>query len=259
MKRTTLSYFGIYPRWPPMPFFQWALSFLLLFLHLLNNQIFKIMYKKIFAVMAICMGIGSGALYAQVDDADASHNLKITVPNIMLLDIEGVTNNTVNLGAINSASQAEAGKEFSTENLGAFITLNYSSIVPGLSSTRRVSVKLSQVRKDNGIALYMNLYRLSKRNTDGTPVYGENNSAVYESAGNVGVIVNGLDNMTTPFELTNTSDFTIINNIGSCYTGDGFTKGFQVFYFLKITDVAKLRSNADLNDDLSVTYTIADN
>ncbi|MBO6517862.1 MAG: hypothetical protein JJ975_15055, partial [Bacteroidia bacterium] len=57
------------------------------------------------------------------------------------------------------------------------------------------------------------------------------------------------------------SDQTVVNGIGSCYTGDGANNGHNLTYSLELDPTAGSYADIDFDEDvtLTITYTISNN
>jgi len=165
---------------------------------------------------------------AQEDTHEASHNVTIGIPNVALLDIESTTNiNEITLGA---EETEEAGNALNFGQEDSSLWINYSSIVSG-DVEREVTVKITEGNVPDGLDLTV---------TAAAAVNGKGTT--------------GLADVTTSFTLNGGAAHTIINGIGSAYTGDGAGNGHNLTY--KISQSAGADSYSALRSDQSKTLTI---
>ncbi len=186
--------------------------------------------KKFAFTLALALVSGTVA-FAQ-DDHDDNHQISFSVPATSILDIEGPGgNNGINF---TPAAIQEAGNAFDFNLSDNSLWLNYSNIKPSAEATRKVTVGMT-----NDLPTGMSL--TVSAGTD---------------AGN-GNGVKGTPNASA-ITLVNGATSTIINGIGSAYTGNGINNGHQLTYNLAFDDADFQSLSADLNQSVTITYTIAD-
>lgn len=186
--------------------------------------------KKVYLTLIIA--ILAGTFVIAQDDPNDNHNVSFSVPVISILDIEGPGGNS----SVNFTPEAitEAGVAFSFNLSNTSLWLNYTNIKSNAEATCRVTVGMTN-DLPTGMALSVSagLDAGNGQGDKGTP----NSSAIL---------------------LTNGATSTIITDIGSAYTGDGVNNGHQLTYNLTFDDDEFQTLTADLNQSVTITYTIAD-
>lgn len=182
--------------------------------------------KKV--LLSIAIGLFAFGVASAQDTQTASHNVTITVPNVAVVDIEGTAGTDITLGATFSGEAGEAVQFNSSDNS---LWLNYTSVVPNSTTTRKISAKIT-----GSLPTGVNLKVQASTATTGAGTLGTAGTAITLSA----------------------SDQDLITGIGSCYTGDGANNGSNLTYSLELgtngfTDLV------ETNTTVQVTYTIADN
>lgn len=185
--------------------------------------------KKISLTLALALAAGSFA-FAQ-DDSDDSHQISFSIPATSILDIEGPDGNSINF---TPEAITEAGNAFNFNLSDNTLWLNYSNIKPTATDFRVVTVGMT-----NDLPTGMSL----------TVTAGAD-------AGN-GNGVKGTPAV-APITLVNGTTSTIITGIGSAYTGNGINNGHQLTYNLSFDDAEFQSLSADLNQSVTITYTITD-
>lgn len=180
--------------------------------------------KKVLFFMAIAI-LGLTKL-SYGDNGTDNHQVSVTIPSLAIMDIE-YTGASKNISmALVAPTEAGLGLADATDNS---IWLNYSAIKILSGTNYAVSAKL-----DNPIA--------------GVDLKVQ---AAAAASGSVGTVGTALGQIT----LTS-SDQPLINAIGSCYTGNGNTKGHQLTYTLtpngSYSSIIEKTATA-----ITVTYTIA--
>ncbi|NCA81068.1 MAG: hypothetical protein EOM76_13000 [Sphingobacteriia bacterium] len=175
--------------------------------------------------------LSANAVAVPGDSKTASHNVGISVSKFALIDIE-TSGNDININLTpNSVDEAGMGLNFDnvTDNS---LWLNYSSIV-GSNHTRSISASI----------------------TEGLPA-GVSLKVAASAPASSGKGTLGASAATTATTLT-TGGITIINGIGSCYTGNGANNGSNLTYSVVVNDD---NYASILEDDYSVTvtYTISE-
>ena len=184
----------------------------------------------VITVLALTLAI-STSVSAQSDSHTANHNVTLSIPQVILLDIEGGSAITLSADAPTEAGDALTFSSNATNNS---LWLNYSSIAPSASATRKITAKLDN-SAPSGMALKV---------TAGTYA-GSGLGTKGSTAG--------------PKSLTTTAT-DIVTGIGSCYTQSGANKGHQLTYSLELSasNDAAYSALVQGNTTLSVTYTIVD-
>jgi hypothetical protein len=175
------------------------------------------------------------------DKSSDNHNVKFSIPEIALLDIE--SGNKSNDITLTVEAPTEAGESVVLDNAyDKSLWLNYTSIVNKNKSSkdnnRNVAVKISNGTVPGGLNLNV---QAQKASSDGK---GDKGSPVG-----------------TTLTLSS-NDQDIITGIGSCYTGNGDGKGHQLVYSLELAKdgdaFGELDNDLD-NTEITITYTISDN
>ncbi len=182
---------------------------------------------------ALTLGLALvGTMAFAQDDQDDNHQISFAIPATSILDIEGPGgNNSINF---TPEDITEAGNAFDFNLSDASLWLNYSNIKPDAESTRKVTVGMT-----NDLPTGMTL----------TVTAGSD-------AGN-GNGIKGTPNASA-IALANGTTSTIITGIGSAYTGNGVNNGHQLTYNLAFDNAEFETLSADLNESVTITYTIAD-
>ena len=189
-------------------------------------------FKGLLAVLFISCSFFT--LNAQ-DDADDTHTVGITIPEVAILDIESATSTTISL-APTEPTEAGLALDFSgaTDNS---LWLNYSSIVGSTSdASRTVTVKIQSGAVPTGLLLKVT------------------------AAGDNGSGDGAMGTSAAQLTLTGVAQ-SIITAIGSCYTGSPQLKGHQLTYVLELNAAAGSYASIDFDESNNVVlvYTISDN
>jgi hypothetical protein len=184
--------------------------------------------RDVLITATIILGlIRSVDLNAQDGNTD-NHTIGITIPEVALVDIEPAASRNISM---NFTAPTEAGNPIIAPNNNSTLWINVSSIKSTGDPTRTVSVKLTALIP--GVAIKVT------------------------AAADAG---QGAGTMGTPSsQLTlSTSDQGIVTGIGSAYTGNGASKGYNLTYNVSSPDgnYGNLSANAAI---ATVTYTISDN
>lgn len=178
-------------------------------------------FSNIFIVTFLLV---STSIYAQ--DANAVvHSLSISVPEVALVDLETNGGSSVDFNFI---APQEAGESLNPPAPNSSFWLNYTSTVRSSTSKRRITAQLSSTISGIDVLLTAN------SSTSGEGDLGSSSGQI---------------------TLNSTVAQTIINNIGTCFTGDGPGYGSQLTYALSINDIA---ATYIMNSSLSVTFTITE-
>ena len=183
-----------------------------------------------FAVAALTI-LGVSQLNAQDTNSDA-HTLTVNIPEVALLDIEGGASAT-----LSPTAPTEAGNPIDfTADTDNSLWLNYSSIIgtaPDDSRTVKVSVAGTLPTGSNLIV-----------------------TAGAATAGGGGTKGTSAGAVTLAAVAT---DYTVISGIGSCYTGDGASKGHNLTYSLTESTANYGSLNFATDYTVTLTYTLSDN
>lgn len=173
----------------------------------------------------MCLLLFSIGMKAQEGIDSDSHIISISIPEVAILDIESESSKDIALEFV-APTEAGMGVTGSSNNS---LWLNYSSIKSKENTSRTVSVRLDETIPGADIWL------------DVQPHAGNGGGSIGEPSGKI---------------VLTTSDQFIINNIGSCYTGNGMNNGHNLVYELQVSG-----SYEDLEavsqTPLTVTYTIS--
>ena len=197
---------------------------------------FKITVMKMFSRVFFSAAIVAASLGLQAqDDDDDVHNIVIGIPEVALVDIEGSSGTSINLGPT-APTEAGLALDFSAQTNND-LWINYSSIKHGTNDpTRDITAKISSGTVPAGMDLIVTA-GADASNGDGT--MGSSTGAV---------------------TLTG-SDQDVITGIGSAYTANGVSNGHNLTYSLSVNVAAGSYAQLDAEDanTVSVTYTISDN
>lgn len=160
--------------------------------------------------------------FAQVDSDVETHALDVTVPDVLLVDVEGASGNTA---TITFVDPIEAGTAL--DATADTLWLNYTSVIP-TGVTRKITAGLSAT-SPAGVTLTL---RAGASNFNGSGTTGTVSSST---------------------QTLSTSPVDFVTGIGSCWTADGENNGVELIYDASITDYASLEAALT---NLTVTYTI---
>lgn len=178
---------------------------------------------------------GVNFIMAQNDD---NHDILLTVPEVALLDIETTGGSTtISLGP-SAPSEAGDPLNFSAATNNS-LWINYSSITNSANgeTSRTVSTEVTSGSIPSGMTLDL--------------VVGD--ATTTNSGGTLGTVING----GTPYTFGSGAQ-TIINNIGSCYTGSPANNGHQLTYSLAM-DAGNYADLDASTSSITITYTLSDN
>lgn len=171
---------------------------------------------------------------AQTDNATASHEVSIKIPEVAILDVEPA-NNSFSL-APTEPEEAGLALDFS-KALNSDLWLNYSSIVGSTDDkSRTIDVKIGEGAVPDGLLLKVTA---SRDNGTGDGKMGTAN----------------------PLAITLSSTAQeIITDIGSCYTGSPEKNGHQLNYALELNEAAGSYEKIDFNQSttIKIVYTISE-
>jgi hypothetical protein len=181
--------------------------------------------KKITLIAVAFAALFVSSSVSAQDGLSAKHQISYTVPKVALVDVEGAS--TISLTLV-APTEAGEGMDMSASN--SDLWLNYSSTTEA-KYTNTVSVKTDVTLP--GVDLNV---QASKDNGQGAGTVGNPNSMI----------------------TLGTKDQTIIDAIGTCYTGDGVKAGHNLTYSLNTTDYSQINYSAKPTS-ITVTYTITNN
>ncbi|WP_372650327.1 hypothetical protein [Draconibacterium sp.] len=184
--------------------------------------------KKVTFLLAAILVLGVSSI-AKAQKSD-SHNLNIKIDKQALIAIESEGSTDI---SFDSKAFVNAGEEmtFAASGSNKQLWLNYSSIV-GSGSTNTISAKISKL-------------------PEGLKV----NVATSESAATSSK--KGKTGKGYTVDLTE-GGVTVVDNIGSCYTGNGANKGHKLEYSVSVDD-SNYEKLVAADHTLVVTYTITEN
>lgn len=166
---------------------------------------------------------------------NTDHTIKIDIPEVALLSIQKPANQQViNITPVLN----EAGDAITYITPYNETWINYSSIIGSKTEPSRfVYLQITEGTLPKGLELVLNV-----------------GNDVAMGAGHIG----------SPVEqtlVTSNQPYRIIDNIGSCYTGAGNTKGHMVTYTIKKNEDFNAQWLTDFNTStaLQLTYTLSDN
>lgn len=181
-------------------------------------------YIVVFVILSLAMA-------AQAQTNIKSHDVRINIPEVALLDLESSSPSI----ALNLKAPNEAGNSVDFSNVNnSELWINYSSVTSSSLPDRKVSAFIEgEIPEGVKLNVSASSYTGSGAGKTGIP------------AGTITLTNNMQD---------------IITQIGSCYTGDGVNNGHQLTYSLTLDE--KAGSYADLSHDqsgtISVTYILTD-
>jgi hypothetical protein len=155
----------------------------------------------------------------------ASADVSISLPSVALLDIEP-NNGGFNL---NLTAPTEAGNPLTTTATNNAKWLNFTSAVTA-GATRRISAQLSGIFP-TGIDLKLVIANYAG---GGAGTLGSAVSPIY----------------------VNSTEQTVINNIGGAFTGNGTGNGYNLTYSVEIANYSLLKTQTST---VSIIYTLIDN
>lgn len=157
-------------------------------------------------------------------------NVRFSIPEIALIDIEPEMNNSINF-AILPTNQPGASPEIQ-EPKNKSLWINYSSSLSDSRKNRSVFAEISDGYLPEGISLFLEASRY----------LGNGNGKTGQPNGKI--------------ELTK-QPRSIISGIGSCFSGNGINNGHSLTFSIEIADYSKVVSSDEAV--LTIIYTISDN
>ena len=166
------------------------------------------------------------------DNPNNNHEVTFFVSSTSILDIEGPGgNNSVNF---TPSAITEAGTAFSFDLSNSELWLNYTNVKSSVNGTRKITVGMTNdLPAGMTLTVKASAYAGSGHGLKGTP------SALAI------LLENGVTS-------------TIITGIGSAFTGDGINNGHQLTYNLSFNDDEFHTLTTDMNESVTITYTIVD-
>lgn len=171
--------------------------------------------------------IASNSLRAQ-DGSSDNHTIGIEIPEVALVDIEPSAAKNITM---DFTAPTEAGDPITAPSDNSDLWINVSSIKSTGDPTRTVSVKLTAL-------------------ISGVDIKVTAAADAGQGAGTFGAPGSQLT-------LT-TSDQSLVTGIGSCYTGNGASKGYNLTYNVSSPD-GNYSNLSATSATATVTYTISDN
>lgn len=183
---------------------------------------------KIFATACIALFLFVGTVSAQHDEERI--NMRITMPEVALVDIEHIGNGTLEFELLPSSETG--GAPVIKQKRNEEMWLNYSSARSKYSQNRSIVAQISTGNLPEGLSLFVHA-----SNYRGT---GKGEMGI--SAGKV---------------LIDSNPRSIITNIGSGYTGNGIGNGHMLSFEVDINLMEKII--AIESTDITILYTLTDN
>ncbi len=187
--------------------------------------------KKLSLVFATFLFFAGVTVTNAQDTETDNHTVGFTIPDFAILDIEEAANKNITL--ILSETNLEAGSIFDFSATDATLWLNYTAFAPKVSGsweTREVNVKIDELVP--GLDLKV---------------------LVGAATGGIGTL--GSSQASASAVTLTTTDQAVITGIGSCYTGNGTSKGHNLTYSLAVNNYSLIEAGTK---SVTVTYTIAD-
>jgi len=182
--------------------------------------------KKIYILLLLLLT--SGFAYSQWGETQI--NVRLSLPQIALVDIESGLNNNIHFTI--SPSIESGNSATIQQSSGQSLWINYSSSLSPLQNSRSIIAEVSQGIFPDGIILYI----------EASDYSGFGEGQLGQTAGKI-----NLTSQSKP----------IIANLGNCFTGDGINNGHQLNFSLEINDYSKIHAIEET--DFTILYTITDN
>ena len=188
---------------------------------------------KSLSVAALLTTVAATTSFGQ-DTKKADHTIAITIPEVAILDLESSgSSNAITLAA---TAPTEAGNalDFSTAK-NTDLWINYSSIIGSTSeATRVVTAAVTSGTIPSGVDVKV--------------------TAAADAAGGAGTVGTTAGEITLSATPTN-----VITGVGSCYTGNGPSKGHNLTYVMSLKSGSYGSLDFDKSGTVTVTYTLSDN
>ncbi len=182
---------------------------------------------SILLALFVCVLITNNNMYSQ-DNSSNAHIVNVSIPEVFIVDIEPSNATTISL-APTAPTEAGLGLDFSGATNNS-LWLNYSSIVENATTTRKVTVQITSGSVPSGVDLKV---------------------AAASAVGGTGTVGTPAGTIT----LTSAAqDF--VTGIGSCYTGDGTSKGHNLTYSFALQTGNYNKVYSISTTPITVTYTI---
>jgi hypothetical protein len=192
--------------------------------NLINMNLKQVLFTLCFTTLGL---ITSNSLNAQ-DGSTDNHTIGIEIPEVALVDIEPAASKNITM---NFTAPTEAGDPIEAPDDNTDLWINVSSIKSTGDPTRTVSVKLTAL-------------------VPGVDIKVTAAADAGQGAGTLG---------TPGAQLTlTTSDQSLVTGIGSGYTGNGASSGYNLTYNVSSPDSDYSNLSAT-SATATVTYTISDN
>ena len=201
--------------------------------------------KDIYFIKSIVLltVIVSGLLFSwsgvAQDTNETLNNLTVGIPQVALIDIESSSGSSSI--SMTSATTNEAGSKQLKARTNNSLWLNYSSVVGASEPARDVKVSIQSGSVPSGMLLAVKPSSYKSNSSQGAGDYGVPSKTGYTF----------LDSVSR----------TIIENIGSTYTGNGVGNGHQLTYILQMNNNKSKNHllRAGNYSPITVVYTISDN
>lgn len=175
--------------------------------------------------LGLALVLAANTTFAQDTHTD-NHTIGLSMPAVALLDIEPAASKNISMEF--SASDLEAGNPIATSVANSSLWLNVTSIVPS-GKTRKVTASVSDnVPTGTTLKVTAASYTGTGEGTFGTP--GAQISLATTAAN-------------------------IITGIGSCYTGNGASNGYNLTYLWE-RNTGSFGSLLNATTSVTVTYTL---
>ncbi len=185
-------------------------------------------------LVLIVLLLTSQELIAQ-DDAGGNSTVKITIPEVAIVDLESSTGKNISL-TINAPQEAGLAVDM-TEASDSSIWLNYSSVRSQSGEPNRsIYARITSGSVPSGLRLRVKAMDYSGSGDGGLGRPGNANGRVL-----------------------NNSDKRVVKGIKTCYTGDGAGNGHQLIYTLEFRNNQYSRIDFSESGAVTVLYTISDN
>lgn len=179
-------------------------------------------------LIAFCWVAGSKNVRAQLNDLRL--NLAFSIPEVAQLDVEYRGSGSLDFEVLPS-SEVGGSPQIKSTSLEE-LWVNYSSAIRKNGSRRSIEAQIVNGTLPEGMSLYIQASSFS----------------------GIGKGEIGISTGETELEAKPNA---IIDNIGSCFTGDGMNNGHKLNFILEITDMDEV--NASGPAEFTILYTISDN
>jgi len=190
--------------------------------------------KRFTGLIIIAALLVAGNVFAQ-DDADDTHDVSFTIPEVALLDIESAGSKDI---AFTVTAPTEAGEPATIGSpTNNSLWLNITSIIAAApDDSRSISAQITTGSMPGGLDLQVQAAD-DAGNGDG-------------DAGSAGAAAT----------LDGGASHDLVTGIGSIYTADGASNGYQLTYTLSFeSDAFEDLDNSESGGSVTVTYTLSDN